>query len=84
MICYGKQDINQSDFNETICFLKSDFLTQGPQFPLFEKIVADYFGARYGVAVNNVTPALYITFLSLGLCKSDWLWTSPNSFVVYA
>ena len=82
MIPYGKQDINQSDINAIISVLKSDFLTQGPQVPLFEKIVADYCGARYGVAVNSATSALHIACLSLGLCKDDWLWTSPNSFVV--
>ena len=84
MIPYEKQDINQSDINATISVLKSDFLTQGPQVPLFEKIVADYCVARYGVAVNSATSALHIACLSLGLCKGDWLWTSPNSFVVYA
>ena len=84
MIPYGKQDINQSDINATISVLKSDFLTQGPQVPLFEKIVADYCVARYGVAVNSATSALHIACLSLGLCKGDWLWTSPNSFVASA
>ena len=41
MIPYGKQDINQADINATISVLKSNFLTQGPQVPLFEKIVAE-------------------------------------------
>ena len=84
MIPYEKQDINQSDINATISVLKSVFLTQGQQVALFEKIIADYSGARYVVTVNGATPALLIACLSLGLCKGDWLWTSPNSFVVYA
>ena len=63
MIPYGKQDINQSDINAIISVLKSDFLTQGPQVPLFEKIVADYCGVRYGVAVNSATSALHIACL---------------------
>ena len=37
MIPYGKQDINQADIEAVIAVLKSDFLTQGPQVPLFEK-----------------------------------------------
>ena len=37
MIPYGKQDITQQDIDAVIDVLKSDFLTQGPQVPLFEK-----------------------------------------------
>ena len=46
MIPYGKQDINHSDINAIISVLKSDFLTQDPQVPLFEKILADFCGTR--------------------------------------
>jgi UDP-4-amino-4,6-dideoxy-N-acetyl-beta-L-altrosamine transaminase len=84
VIPYGKQDINQADINSVIDVLRSDFLTQGPQVPLFEKIVAEYCSAEFGVAVNSATSALHIACLSLGLGKGDWLWTSPNSFVASA
>jgi UDP-4-amino-4,6-dideoxy-N-acetyl-beta-L-altrosamine transaminase len=84
MIPYGKQDINQADINSVISVLRSDFLTQGPQVPLFEKIVSDYCGVEYGVAVNSATSALHIACLALELRKGDWLWTSPNSFVASA
>jgi UDP-4-amino-4,6-dideoxy-N-acetyl-beta-L-altrosamine transaminase len=84
MIPYGKQDISQSDINSVVSVLKSDFLTQGPQVPLFEKTVAEYCEAEYGVAVNSATSALHIACLSLDLGKGDWLWTSPNSFVASA
>jgi UDP-4-amino-4,6-dideoxy-N-acetyl-beta-L-altrosamine transaminase len=84
MIPYGKQDINQADIETVINVLKSDFLTQGPQVPLFEKTVSHYCGAAFGVAVNSATSALHIACLALGLEKDDWLWTSPNSFVASA
>ena len=84
MIPYGKQDINQADISSVIDVLQSDFLTQGPQVPLFEKKLVDYCGVDYGVAVNSATSALHIACLSLGLGKGDWLWTSPNSFVASA
>ncbi len=84
MIPYGKQDINQADINSIISVLKSDFLTQGPQVPLFEKTVSDYCGVEYGVAVNSATSALHIACLALDLRKGDWLWTSPNTFVASA
>jgi len=84
MIPYGKQDINQADIDAVINVLRSDFLTQGPQVPLFEKTVADYCGAEFGVAVNSATSALHIACLALGLSEGDWLWTSPNTFVASA
>ena len=84
MIPYGKQDIDQADIESVINSLKSDFLTQGPQVPLFEETVANYCGAKYGLTVNSATSALHIACLALGLGKGDWLWTSPNSFVASA
>ena len=84
MIPYGRQDINQADIDSVVDVLQSDFLTQGPKTPLFEKTVSDYCGAEYGVAVNSATSALHIACLALGLKKGDWLWTSPNSFIASA
>jgi UDP-4-amino-4,6-dideoxy-N-acetyl-beta-L-altrosamine transaminase len=84
VIPYGKQNINQADIDSVVNVLRSDFLTQGPQVPLFEKTVSNYCGAEFGVAVNSATSALHIACLALGLKKGDWLWTSPNSFVASA
>jgi len=84
VIPYGKQDINQSDIDSVVDVLQSDFLTQGPQVPLFEKSVSVYCGSKFGVAVNSATSALHIACLALGLGKNDWLWTSPNTFVASA
>ena len=84
MIPYGRQDISKEDIAEVVETLKSDFLTQGPKTPLFEKIVADYCGSKYGVAANSATSALHIACLALDLTKGDRLWTSPNSFVASA
>ena len=84
MIPYGKQEINQTDIDSIVSVLKSDFLTQGPQTPAFEKCVSDYCGASSAVAVNSATSALHIACLALGLGKGDWMWTSPNTFVASA
>ena len=81
MIPYGRQDINQADIDSVVDVLQSNFLTQGPQVPLFENTIAEYCGAEFGVAVNSATSALHIACLALGLSKGDWLWTSSNSFV---
>lgn len=84
MIPYGKQDISQQDIDSVVDVLKSDFLTQGPQVPAFEKALTEHTGAQYALAVNSATSALHIACLALGLSKGDWLWTSPITFVASA
>lgn len=84
MIPYGKQDINQADIDAVIEVLKSDFLTQGPKVPLFEKTISEYCSVEYSVAVNSATSALHVACLALGLEKDHVLWTTPNTFVASA
>jgi UDP-4-amino-4,6-dideoxy-N-acetyl-beta-L-altrosamine transaminase len=84
MIPYGRQDISQPDIDAVVEVLKSDWLTQGPMVPSFEKTVADYSGASYAVAVNNATSALHIACLALDVSEGDCVWTSPNTFVASA
>lgn len=84
MIPYGRQEITQADIDAVVGVLQSDFLTQGPQVPLFEKTVAEHVGARHALAVNSATSALHIACLALGLGPGDWLWTTPITFVASA
>lgn len=84
MIPYGKQDINQQDIDSVVDVLNSDFLTQGPQIPAFERALTEHTGASYALAVNSATSALHIACLALGLGEGDWLWTSPITFVASA
>jgi len=84
MIPYGRQDISQADIDAVVAVLQSDFLTQGPQVPLFEQIVAKHVGAKHALAVNSATSALHIACMALGLGQGDWLWTTPVTFVASA
>lgn len=84
MIPYGRQDISQQDIDAVVEVLQSDFLTQGPKVPLFEKAVAEHVGATHALAVNSATSALHIACLALGLGEGDWLWTTPITFVASA
>lgn len=81
MIPYGRQDISEEDIQAVAEVLRSEYLTQGPAVPSFEKAVADYTGAAYGVAVNSATSALHIACLALEVGNGDIVWTSPISFV---
>ena len=69
MIPYGRQDVTQADIDAVVEVLRSDFLTQGPVVPTFEKAVADYCGAQHAVAVNSATSALHIACLALDVAR---------------
>jgi UDP-4-amino-4,6-dideoxy-N-acetyl-beta-L-altrosamine transaminase len=84
VIPYGRQDISDADIEAVIDVLKSDFLTQGPKVPEFEKTLTSSTGAKYALAMNSATSALHAACLALGLGKGDRLWTTPVTFVASA
>ena len=84
MIPYARQEITDEDIKEIEKVLRSDFLTQGPIVPKFEKSVSNYCGVNYAFAVTSATSALHIACLALDLTHGDLLWTSPNTFVASA
>jgi UDP-4-amino-4,6-dideoxy-N-acetyl-beta-L-altrosamine transaminase len=84
MIPYGRQEIIQQDIDAVVDVLKSDFLTQGPQVPLFEKVIKCAVNAEYVLAVNSATSALHIACLALGVGSGDVVWTTPITFVASA
>ena len=84
MIPYGRHEISETDIDAVVEVLRSDFLTQGPMVPHFEKLVANYCGSDYAVAVNSATSALHLACLALELGPGDRVWTSPITFVASA
>lgn len=84
MIPYGKQSISDADVDAVARILRSDYLTQGPEVPAFESMMAAYSKARYGVAMNSATSALHVACLALDLQPGDRVWTTPISFVASA
>tara|TARA_B100000886_G_C20424856_1_gene493403 strand:+ start:2099 stop:3274 length:1176 start_codon:yes stop_codon:yes gene_type:complete len=80
-IPYGKHSITNTDIKNVIRTLKSDFLTQGPLVPEFEKNICKTVFSDYAVAVNSATSALHIACLALDLKPEEYVWTSPISFV---
>lgn len=84
MIPYGHQQITQADIDAVVAVLQSDFLTQGPAVPRFEKAVAARCGAKHAVAVNSATSALHVACRALDLGLGDALWTVANTFVASA
>jgi len=79
-IPYGHQWIDSDDIKGVVKVLKSDWLTQGPKIEEFEKAVAKYCGAKYGVAVSSGTSALYIAYKAAGIKNGDEIITTPLTF----
>jgi UDP-4-amino-4,6-dideoxy-N-acetyl-beta-L-altrosamine transaminase len=84
VISYGRQDITDADIEAVVAVLRSDFLTQGPMVPRFEREVAQRTGAKHALAMNSATSALHVACLALDLGPGDTLWTVPNTFVASA
>jgi len=84
MIPYGRQQITEDDIHAVQKVLRSNYLTQGPVVPAFERSVAERVGAQHAIAVNSATSALHIACLALDLGPGDLLWTSPITFVASA
>lgn len=83
-IPYGKQSVSEADIDAVVQVLRSDWLTQGPAVPVFEKAIAEKSKVQFSVAVNSATSALHIACLAMGVGPGDTVWTSPNTFVASA
>jgi UDP-4-amino-4,6-dideoxy-N-acetyl-beta-L-altrosamine transaminase len=84
VIPYGRQLISEEDIQAVVDVLRSDFLTQGPVVPAFERAVAEYCRVRHATAVNSATSALHVACLALGVGAGDRVWTSAITFVASA
>jgi UDP-4-amino-4,6-dideoxy-N-acetyl-beta-L-altrosamine transaminase len=84
VIPYGKQSLTEGDIQAVVDALKSDFWTQGPIIPEFEKNFASYVGSKFAVAVSNGTAALHLCALALNLALGDQVITTPITFVASA
>ncbi|MEE9197947.1 MAG: UDP-4-amino-4,6-dideoxy-N-acetyl-beta-L-altrosamine transaminase [bacterium] len=68
---YGRQWIDEEDIEAVAQVLRSDWITTGPQVPVFERAVAGFVGAREGVAVSSGTAALHAAIHALGIQEGD-------------
>jgi UDP-4-amino-4,6-dideoxy-N-acetyl-beta-L-altrosamine transaminase len=84
MIPYGKQFLDDGDYEAVLKTLKSDFLTTGPKVEEFEEKFAKKIGADYAISVSNGTAALHLSCLAIGLKKGEEILTSPMTFAASA
>ena len=77
---YGHQWIDEEDITAVTEVLRTDWITQGPKVDEFERMVAEYCGAKYAVAVSSGTAALHAACAVAGLSEGDKAITTPITF----
>ncbi len=80
MLPYGKQWVDETDIENVVNVLRSDFLSSGPEIPKFEEALAREAGTRYAVAFSSGTAALHAACFAAGVETGSEVITSPLTF----
>jgi dTDP-4-amino-4,6-dideoxygalactose transaminase len=83
-IPYAKQSIDKVDIQAAVKALENDIVTRGCLVEEFEKTVAEFCGAKYAVAFNSGSTALFAASFAAKINAFDHFITSPNTFVATA
>jgi UDP-4-amino-4,6-dideoxy-N-acetyl-beta-L-altrosamine transaminase len=81
---YSCQSITPEDVDAVTTVLRSEYLTQGPVIPAFERAFSALQQIPHAVAVSSATAGLHVACLALGVGPGSSVWTSPNSFLASA
>ena len=79
-IPYGLHQLDEDDIQAVVDILKSSGITQGQTTEDFGQALADYSGAKYGLAVSSGTSALHLSVAALGIGPGDEVITTPMTF----
>lgn len=78
-------ELNKTNLdNAMLNVLQHGQYIQGPEVKLLEEKLADYVGTKHAIACSSGTDALVMTLMTLGLSKSDAVFTTPFSFFATA
>lgn len=79
-LVFGQPLIGEEEIAEVVDSLRSGWIGTGPKVAKFEKLVAEYKGAQFAVAVNSCTAALHLSCLAAGIEVDDEVITTPLTF----
>jgi dTDP-4-amino-4,6-dideoxygalactose transaminase len=83
-LVYGAPLIGEEEIAEVVATLKSGWLGTGPRTQRFERLMADYLGVPYAIALNSCTAGLHLALDALGIGPGDEVITTPMTFVATA
>jgi len=83
-IPYGLHQLDDDDIQAVVDILKSSQITQGQATEDFGQALADFAGAKYGLAVSSGTAALHLSVAALGIGPGDEVITTPMTFCATA
>jgi UDP-4-amino-4,6-dideoxy-N-acetyl-beta-L-altrosamine transaminase len=83
-IPYGLHQLDDDDIQSVVEILKSSHITQGQTTEDFGQALADFAGAKYGLAVSSGTAALHLSVAALGIGPGDEVITTPMTFCATA
>ncbi len=81
---YGRHQVTEEDIDAVCEVLRSDWLTQGPTIPLFEKKLSATLGSKPAVACSTGTAALHLAMMALDIGPGDAVVTTPITFLADA
>jgi perosamine synthetase len=74
-------DLDAEDTAAVLEVMRSKRLALGPKVTEFERLSAEYAGAKHAIAVSSGTSGLHLVCRALGLGAGDEVITTPFSFV---
>jgi dTDP-4-amino-4,6-dideoxygalactose transaminase len=80
----SRPDITSAERAAVLDVLSGATLALGPRLDLFERRLAAFVGAPYGVAVSSGTAGLHLCMIAAGVGEGDAVLTTPFSFVASA
>ncbi|NLZ47701.1 MAG: DegT/DnrJ/EryC1/StrS aminotransferase family protein [Clostridiales bacterium] len=79
-IPFSPPDITQAEIDAVVEVLKSGWITSGPKTAEFEKKLAEYSEANYGVALNSATAGLELILKVMNVGVGDEVITTPYTY----
>lgn len=84
MIPISRLSIGDEEANAAAEVIKSGWIAVGKRTEAFERLVADYVGAKHAVAVSSCTTGLHLGLIALGVGPGDEVICPSFSFIATA
>jgi dTDP-4-amino-4,6-dideoxygalactose transaminase len=84
MIPISRLSVGEAEAKAVFEVTKSGWIAQGKQTAEFERLVAQYVGSKYAVAVSSATTGLHLALLAAGVKAGDEVICPSYSFIATA